>query len=86
MTHRQNNVYLSAQEARCEPSGTCDRKGTCARYLAPLPPSGAKIEDFNRSPIGLDWWRPACDKWVSAQNKPLQQPPVIRRHPPLGTP
>lgn len=85
MSHRQSNIYLSVQEARCEPSGVCDRKDTCARYLAPIPTTGARIEDFNRSPIGLDWFKSPCQAWVSAQNKPLQQPPVIRRHPPLGS-
>lgn len=84
MTHRRSNVYLSHAEPRCEPSA-CDRKDTCARYLAPLLPSGAAIEDFSRSPLGLPWFKPECDKWISSENKPLQQPPVIRRHPPLGS-
>ena len=86
MTHRRSNVYLSHAEPRCEPSQQCDRKSTCARYLAQLPPSSAKIEDFSLSPLGLPWFKPECSKWISAQdNKPLQQPPVIRRRPPIGS-
>lgn len=85
MTNRRANVYLSANEPRCAP-GDCDRKHTCARYLAPLPPTNAAIEDFSRSPVGIPWFRTACEKWVSAEhNKPLQQAPVIRRHRPLGS-
>lgn len=84
MTHRRSNVYLSHAEPRCEPS-QCDRKDTCARYLAPLPPSNATIADFSINILGVPLRNMPCDKWVSSENKPLQPPPVIRRHTPIGS-
>lgn len=80
---RDPRVWLAAAEPRCEPSAlpACDRY-TCARYLAPLPPSGATLADFN---VNRAFYSLACGHWLSAdQARPVPAAPVRRVHPPLG--
>lgn len=36
---------LSADEARCRPSGTCSGRFQCARFLSAIPQSGASMLD-----------------------------------------
>lgn len=81
MSHRDPSVYLSPVEPRCSPSALpqCGRF-TCARYLAPVPPSGAAVVDYN---LTRDHFSAPCSMWVSMHNKPLQQPPVPRKFPPI---
>jgi hypothetical protein len=43
MTHRTDRVFLPSNVERCEPQHECQRKVTCARYLASLPAFGAKM-------------------------------------------
>jgi hypothetical protein len=52
MTHRSDRVKLGADKARCEPAA-CNRKETCARYMAAFPAHGASVTDFSKSPMGL---------------------------------
>lgn len=44
---RTDTIRLPAEEARCEPSGKCTVRGTCARYQAFIPQRNASIEDFS---------------------------------------
>lgn len=37
MTHRNPYVYLDHDEVRCAPR-ECNRKHSCARYMAPIVP------------------------------------------------
>ena len=47
MTHdRTDTIRLPAEEARCEPSGKCVVRGTCARYQAAIPQYGS-VTDFS---------------------------------------
>jgi hypothetical protein len=44
-------VYLALKEARCDPSGYCTPKGTCARYLV-KPEQGRPVADYTlRHPV-----------------------------------
>ena len=44
MTHHISQT-LSADQARCKPSGPCSSRDKCARYLSPLPQTGAVLMD-----------------------------------------
>lgn len=43
MTHRSDRIWLPAAVARCEPQHDCKQRSTCARYLASIPASGARM-------------------------------------------
>jgi len=45
MTDRNPNVILGTNEERCVPSGVCKHARMCARAVATIPASGAKIID-----------------------------------------
>lgn len=75
MTHRTDRICLAPTEARCEPRNGCTIKDSCARYLAALPPSGAKLADF--SLIG-------CVSYLSVADAAVQKPEGRKVHPPLG--
>ena len=44
MTHRTPKT-LPADQARCKPSGQCAARDKCARFLSPLPQTGAVLMD-----------------------------------------
>lgn len=75
MTHRSDRVYLDPNEARCEPRNGCQIKDNCARYLAALPPAGAKLADF--SLIG-------CVSYLSVSDAASKKPEARKVHPPIG--
>lgn len=84
MTHRSDRVYLPPATARCDPGGAvCRQRQNCARYLASLPASGAKLENFaislNMKPSGF------CYMLVplSHARHPVAQPAQPKVHPPL---
>lgn len=80
---RDPRVWLAADVTRCEPSTLplCER-GTCARYLAPVPAYGGSLADFN---ISRHIYSTPCTMWLSAQAaRPDPAPPARRVHPPLG--
>jgi hypothetical protein len=80
---RDPRVWLAADVARCEPSAQpqCQRS-CCARYLAPLPPQGASLADFN---IDRSFYSLPCGHWLSAeQARPVAVAPPRPVHPPLG--
>ena len=59
MTHRLDTIPLPADATRC--TGLfCERKMTCARYLAAIP-KGGKLNDFARDVI----W---CMAYISLQS------------------
>lgn len=83
---RDPRVWLAADVTRCEPSPLpiCPRD-TCARYLAPLPPQGGSVADFNLPAATLPMVL-GCGKWLSAQDARMPAPAPQRRvHPPLGS-
>lgn len=78
MNHRRADVWLPATEPRCEPSGPCDRRWNCARWLAPIPVRGTLIDGRLRIGAGVE-----CSEWRAVERPPAS--PVPRRvFPPLG--
>ena len=49
---RTDTIPLAADVARCEPSGTCHVRGTCARYQSAIPTHGARLQDFSIDTAG----------------------------------
>lgn len=60
MSHRLDTIPLPADKARC-PGAHCERKMTCARYLAAIPKQGATMNDFSINSI----W---CMAYISLQS------------------
>lgn len=60
MTHRLDTIPLPADKERCQPKH-CERKMTCARYLAAIPKHGASMADFSN---GVIW----CMAYISVQS------------------
>lgn len=80
MTHRDPSIWLSREEARCEPAAM--RFGcaatTCARYLAPI--DGAPLGDlFQASPAGV------CGNHETVRRRPAAEPAPRKVHKPLGS-
>ncbi len=78
MNHRTNTIPLAADEERCEPSKTCTRKSHCARYMAALPASGARMVDHSMFLF--------CGYFVSIEDarRAAKMPTATQRtHPPL---
>jgi len=81
MSHRDNNVWLAPEEARCEPtpSPQCGR-WSCGRYRAPVPAIGGIVADFNHNRTS---YSSTCPQWISAEMKPpasttLEKRPVFK--------
>lgn len=55
MSHRDPNVYLAPDVARCAPTRQCGRQMTCARYLAPID-QGAPLADFSVPSAQHPWY------------------------------
>ena len=76
-TQRTESVYLPPEEERCEPHQPCLKKWSCARFLAKLPPSGAKMADHStiicNAFISLD---EARRKMRSGTDRRATHPPV----------
>lgn len=83
MSHRDPHVVLPVSQARCQPSKQCDRKHTCARYLAPLT-QGAPLADHSL-PVGSQnpwyvWGFHLCTEYLTVsaaaklEPKPKQAP------------
>lgn len=85
MSHRRADVWLPAGEARCVPSRPCTRLWNCARYLAPIPPQGARVADFSIQSLPPLVPVP-CVHWCAVQRPPASPPPPRRVHPPLAMP
>lgn len=84
MTHRSDRVYLHAFNPRCDPSKVCLQKLNCARYMAALPPSGAKLVDAS---VLQSLW-PVCLAMlpINYLTRPrAPDAPGPRVHPPLGS-
>lgn len=79
--HRSDRIQLPASEARCEPSGYCVARGTCARYKAALV-RGAPLGDFSREACG---GTVLCPGYFAISR--LAEPKAIkpRVHPPMGS-
>lgn len=76
--HRRSDVWLPADEARCEPSGPCGRRWTCARYLAQIPRLGTLIDGRLQRGAGVE-----CTDWRAVERPPASSAPR-RVHPPMG--
>lgn len=67
---RSDRVYLAPSEERCAPSHPCGKTGTCARFLASLPPM-ATLKDFSVSQAsGTPWPLGMCPGYLGAQTRP----------------
>jgi hypothetical protein len=81
---RRADVWLDPKHARCEPIATlCDRKLTCARYLANI--NGAPLEDYSRGPyFSTPYWLLVCNDWLPIERPPASAPTPTRVHPPIS--
>ena len=83
MTHRDPNVYLPTDAARCAPSKSCGMALSCARYLAPIV-QGSPVADFSvpgvTTPI---WTMHICTQRIplSDAKRPVSAP-TKKVHPP----
>lgn len=86
MTHRTDRVYLPANVTRCDPgAATCRHRLTCARYMAALPATGAKLENFVSSGAMTAGGFCVMRMPLSDARRPPIEPPAPRVHPPLGS-
>ncbi len=74
MTHRSNSIQLATTEARCNPAGKCGTQKTCARWLAELPPTGAKLLSAGM-PSGWMGCYHYIDAHALRKNAPPKPPP-----------
>ena len=83
MSHdRSDSIHLAADVARCEPSGACTARGSCARYQAALPRQRAIMADFSVEPGG---GTVVCGGYInSASVRKAVAAPMRRVHPAPG--
>lgn len=81
---RNPSIVLPANESRCIPCRPCRLRGSCARYLAPLPASGATVADFS---LGGDAGCDSCSAYLNAADYSIRRRRVavcLRSYPALG--
>ncbi len=86
MTHRTDRVYLPPGAARCDPGAVaCRHRHSCARYMASLPASGARLQNFALTPAYRA--NGFCDLLLPLNfaRPPAPQAAEPKVHPPLGS-
>lgn len=84
MTHRSGRVYLEPHVERCDPGSACAHRLGCARYMASLPASGARLENFALS-NGLGFDGSCAMHWPLGEARhPSAAPAQPKVHPPIG--
>lgn len=86
MTHeRDPALRLPPDEARCEPSALCTVRSRCARYIASIPASGARMDDFSLH--AANGGTALCPGYLDAAaiRKQAMPAPARRVHPPIGS-
>lgn len=71
--HRQSRVMLPVDKARCEPMNACDKRSTCARYVAPIPRMGTIMGH------DMPKWGSPCWFYISVESLRNQTPIAERR-------
>lgn len=80
---RTDRLPLDPDEARCEPSKPCLVRHRCARAVAALPRTGAKLEDFSIREKG---GTALCDGYLAVETVRKQAVPAPPRvHKPIGS-
>ncbi len=79
MTHRSDRVYLDPEAPRCAAVHGCNRRDTCARYMAII--GAAPLADYSvPSPVFF-----GCLSFVAIKPYPKPVAAPRRVHPPIGS-